>query len=60
MGHLDSAHECDRPSLLDCLFAVPPLPAAIVVVIVVAIVVVIVVAIVVAHPLTISNIYDFC
>jgi hypothetical protein len=30
-----SAHECNRPSLLDFLFLDPPLPAAIVVIIVI-------------------------
>ena len=38
MGLLNSAHECNRPSLLDFLFSDPPLPAAIVVVIVVIVV----------------------
>ena len=41
MGLLNSAHECNRPSLLDFLFSDPPLPAAIVVVIVVVIVIVV-------------------
>ena len=45
VGILNSAHECNRPSLLDFLFSDPPLPAAIVVVIV----------IVWSRPLTISN-----
>ena len=35
VGILNSAHECNRPSLLDFLFSDPPLPAAIVIVIVV-------------------------
>ncbi len=39
MGLLNSAHECNRPSLLDFLFSDPPLPAAIVVVVVIVIVV---------------------
>ena len=40
VGLLNSAHECNRPSLLDFLFSDPPLPAAIVVIIVIVVVVV--------------------
>ena len=50
VGILNSAHECNRPSLLDFLFSDPPLPAAIVVVIIV---------VVWSHPLTISNCTNF-
>ena len=35
MGILNSAHECNRPSLLGFLFSDPPLPAAVVVSVVV-------------------------
>ena len=43
VGLLNSAHECNRPSLLDFLFSDPPLPAAIVVIIVVVVIAVVIV-----------------
>ena len=42
VGLLNSAHEYNRPSLLDFLFSDPPLPAAIVVIVIVVVAVVIV------------------
>ena len=39
VGILNSAHECNRPSLLDFLFSDSPLLAAIIIVVVVVVVV---------------------
>ena len=50
MGILNSAHECNRPLLLDFLFLEPPLPAAIIVIVVIIVIVIVVIVVFSEEP----------